>query len=249
MQAQEICLLVSRIAKGGTGMVLMAGQFLNLVLEDLKLVRNLKINRVTQTIVAQPGTYGPFALEADYLRTYDLFYPLPTSGGGTSSSMTQFLTPITMEQFDAEFKSPSISNYPYEFATDLSTDAQTWSGGSQGAGSITQAGNLFIYPQTSGAINLTHRYMKNQPDIASPMNSTQTPWFPFTKYLIHAAAGHLMGVTGDDRASVYLGEAEEMLRPYLIQEGDEQRAVQRVQLDPRQFRFHRGLRPTKASPF
>src|SRR5574337_89892 len=197
MQASAICLMASRIAKGGAGMVSIAGQWLNLVLEDLKLNKNLKVNRVTQSITVQPAIYGPFALEADYLRTYDLFYPLPVAGGGTASSMTQFLTPVTMAQFDAEFKSPSISNYPYEFATDL---------------------------------------------------STQAPWFEYTEYLITATAANMMGVTGDDRFAQYRQMAQDMLRPHLIMEGDEQEAVHSVDLDPRRFKFKRGLKPTKASP-
>jgi len=249
MQASAICLLASRIAKGGTGMVQIAGQFLNLVLEDLKLNKDLKVNRVTQSVTVSAGIYGPFALEADYLRTYDLWYPLPTSGGGTSSSLTQFLVPITMEQFDAEFKSPSISNYPYEFATDTSTDAQVWSGGSPGVGTLTSAGQFFIYPQTSGSITLTHRYMRNQPDIVNPSGSAQTPWFPFTQYLIHATAAHMMGVTGDDREAQFLRECDEMLRPHLIMEGDEQQAVKNIRLDPRHWKFNRGLKPTKAQPY
>ena len=230
-------------------MVAIAGQWLNLVLEDLKLNKNLKINRVTQSITVQPGLYGPFALESDYLRTYDLWYPLPAAGGATNSSMTQFLVPITMEQFDAEFKSPSISNYPYEFATDLSTGAQVWSGGTPGAGTLTSAGQLFIYPQTSGQIVLTHRYMRNQPDILAPESSVATPWFSYTEYLVTATAAGMMGVTGDDRSDAYRLRAQDMLRPHLIMEGDEQQAVHELKLDPRRFHFHRGLKPTKASPF
>lgn len=230
-------------------MVAMAGQYLNIVLEDLKLNKNLKINRVTQTITVTGGTNGPFALEADYLRTYDLFYPLPTSGGGTSQGLTQFLAPITMEQYDAEFKDPSMANYPYEFATDLSTDAQVWSGGNPGDGTKTSAGNLYIYPQSSGQIALTHRYMKDQPDLVSPETSTLTPWFPYTLYLIKETAACLMGVTGDDREMQFHQLAAEMLRPHLIMSGDEQSAVHQVKLDPRHFRFPKGLKPTKAAPF
>jgi hypothetical protein len=48
--SRDICLLASREAKGGAGMVALAGQYLNLVLEDLKLNRDLKVNRVTQTL-------------------------------------------------------------------------------------------------------------------------------------------------------------------------------------------------------
>ena len=250
MQAKDICLLASRIAKGGTGMVAIAGQCLNLVLEDLKLVRNLKVNRVTQVLTLTPAQqYGPFNLEQDYLRTYDMFYPLPTSGGATSSSETQFMVPITMEQMDAEFKSPSIADYPYEFSTDLSTQAQTWSGGSPGVGTMTSPGVFYIYPQTSGNITITHRYMKDQPDLVAPETSTTIPWFSHTQYLITATAATMMGVTGDDREAEYVGKADKLLAPDLIQEGDEQQAIHRVKLDPRTFKFRRGLKPTKASPF
>src|SRR4051812_10214048 len=99
-------------------MVALAGQMLNLVLEDLKLNKDLKVNRVTTTLTLQAGTNGPFPLPIDYLRTYDMFYPLQGPNG-----MTQFLTPITMEQYDEEFKGTQAANYPYEFATDLSTQA------------------------------------------------------------------------------------------------------------------------------
>jgi hypothetical protein len=240
-------LLASYIAKGGAGMVSMAGQFLNLVLQDLKLNQNLKVNRVTQSLVVAANTYGPFALEADYLRTYDLFYPMPAAGGQASvSGITIFLSSITMEQFDAEFKSPSTSNYPYEFATDLSTQGQTAAAILAGGAS---AGLLYIYPQTSGQLTLTHRYMIDQPDITTPETSTATPWFPYTQYLIHATAAYLMGVTGDDRETTYHAEAQAMLQPFLIMEGDEQRTVRRINLDPQHFHFARGLKPVKSYPY
>lgn len=243
MDAQTICLRASQISKGGgvrtgEGMTLIAGEGLNLILERLKYIFDLKMNRVTQLLTVSAGTYGPFALEADYLRTYDLFYPLPTSVGPNGSSAIQFLTPITMQQFDAEFKSPVVSNYPYEFATDLSTQVRT----------LLTAGNLFIYPQTTGQIVLTHRYMKNQPDIASPYLSVEVPWFPYTEYLIQATAAYVMGITGDDRQPTFVQQAEEMLRPYLIMTGDEQQAVHEIKLDARHFRFHRNLRRTKSQP-
>lgn len=240
MQANQICLLASRIAKGGTGMVSLAGQCLNLVLEDLWLVRDLKVNRVTQYPVIKPATYGPFDLPAKYARTYDMWYPLPTSGGATDSSMTQFLAPITMEQFDAEFKSPSISNYPYEFATDLSQEALT--------ASANGSGYFYVYPQTSGQITLTHRYMVKRDALVTPESSSTVPWFAHTQYLVNATAAQMMGITGDDRAAEYAMKAEKMLAPYLIQEGDEQQAVHNIKLDPRHFHFNKGLKPTKSSP-
>jgi hypothetical protein len=91
--------------------------------------------------------------------------------------------------------------------------------------------------------------MLDQPDIVSPENSTQQPWFAHDQYLIEATAAGMMGVTGDNRKAEYEQRSLDMLRPYLIQEGDEQRAVVSIQLDPRRFHYHQGLKPTKAFPF
>lgn len=249
MQLRIICDLASGIAKGGHGMVGLAGQNLNLVLEELVLIRDLKINRVTTTITAASGVYGPFALEADYLRTYDMFYMIPSAGGLSASSQTLFLNPVTMEQFDAEFKSPTQTNYPYEYATDLSTDAQVWSGGTTGSGTLTSAGGLYIYPASNGSLTLTHRYMKKQPVYSLPNVNPLEPWFPYSDYLITATAAKMCRNTGDDRWIAMFEQSETMLRPYLVQSGDEQQTVQNVRLDPRHYRFNRGVKPTKAAPF
>lgn len=392
-------------------MVAIAGEMLNLELQELKLVRNLKVNRVTTTLNVAAGSNGPFTLPADYLRTYDMFYPLQTPSG-----MTQLLNPITMEQYDEEWKGVQVANYPYEYATDLSTDAIAatsivvpgdqvasvnildpglgyWtppllafggpgagaaagaflglqaflfiiaggagytvgdvltpvggifttpgtlrvmqavagavftldvltpgayiavpgvqnsgfgvkftdlvplSGGtgvgataalvwgvfdavmaSGGAGytaaptvtgslggppsipavftsSLTVggttpgAGQLYIYPQSLGALPITHRYMKNQPDIVNPSTSTEVPWFPNQSYLVKKTATMMMGISGDARYDSWLAQSEEMLRPYLIQQGDEQQTVQSIRLDPRHFKTPRGVRPTKDNPY
>lgn len=238
LQAQQICSLAAQIAKG-PGFLQQAGQFLNMVLEDLKQVRDLKINRVTSTITLTPSNFGPFNLEADYLRTYDLFYPMPSSGQALNApGIPIFLNPITMKQMDMEFKDISTANYPYEFATDLSP---------MGNNPAT-AGLLYVYPASSGVLILTHRYMVNRPDITAPESSATMPWFPNTDYLVTATAGRLMAITGDDRKDAFDKDAERILHPYLIMQGDEQQTVQNITLDPRHFRTNRSLRLTKDSP-
>ncbi len=230
-------------------MVGLAGQYLSNVLEELVLIRNLQMNRITTTFTAASGTYGPFALPGDYLRTYDIFYLIPGVGGSAASSQTLFLNPVTMEQFDAEFKSPTQTNYPYEWASDLSTDAQVWSGGTTGLGTKTSAGALYIYPASSGALPLTHRYMKKQPEYSTPQLNQLEPWFPYSDYLITATAAKMCRQTGDDRWQALWDQAELMLSPFLVQTGDEQGTVRVVGLDPRHFRFNRSLKPTKASVY
>lgn len=228
LQAQQIIQLACSIAKC-PGFTSQGGNFLNLALEDLWLHRDLKINRKTIQIPVQANSNGPFPLASDYQRTYDLFFE--------QNNLPYFLHPISTEQYDQEFKDPSIANYPYEFMT-LLYDAQT-------AITNQSAGQLFIYPQSSGLISLTHRYMQERPAIPAPETSTVIPWFEDQDYLVKATAARLMDITDDTRKDKFLLDCENMLRTHLIMEGDEQAVVKSVRLDPRRFHTNRTLKPTK----
>jgi hypothetical protein len=230
LQAQQIVNLALQIAKC-PGFTSQGGQFLNMTLEDLWLHRDLKINRVTEFITVQANLYGPFPLPTNYLRTYDLFFE--------QNNLPYFLNPISTQEYDAEFKDPSIANYPYEFMTILYDEDTAL------VQNPPSAGQLFIYPQSSGQIVLTHRYMVRQPDIVAPETSTVIPWFPDQDYLITATAARLFQITDDTRRDKFLADMEKMLRTHLIMEGDEQQVVKSVKLDPRRFHSNRTLKPTK----
>ena len=224
LTSAQICAKAAQIAKGPAFLAI-AGQDLNLVLNDLVLHRDLKVNRILQTITAQAGSNGPFSLELDYLRTYDLFF--------TQNNIPYFLYPISQEEFDQEFKDPSIANYPYEYATDLSMQTPT------------VPGQLFIYPQSNSQLALQHRYMVNRPDITTPETSSVIPWFQDQDYLVKATACKMMETTDDQRYERFMADCDNMLRTHLIMEGDEQKVVKEVRLDPRRFRTIRGVKPTK----
>ena len=231
LQAQQIVQRACAIAKC-PGYITQGGIYLNMALEDLWLHRDLKVNRVTEFITVQANLFGPFTLPQNYLRTYDLFFE--------QNNLPYFLNPISTEEYDQEFKDPSIANYPYEFMTilyDETTALQKIP---------PSAGQLFIYPQSSGQIVLTHRYMVKQPDIASPESSAVIPWFPDQDYLITATAARLMQLTDDTRRPEFLKDMDRMLRTHLILgDGDEQQVVKSVRLDPRRFHTNRTLKPTK----
>jgi len=228
LQAQQVVQRACAIAKV-PGWIQQGGVYLNAVLEDLWLHRDLKINRVVEQITVQANNYGPFTLPLNYLRTYDLFFQ--------QNNLPYFLHPISPEEWDQEFKDPSIANYPYEFMT-LLYDETT-------AQANNSAGQLFIYPQSSGQISLTHRYMVKQPDIVTPETSSVIPWFPDSLYLIKRTAAELMVETDDTRHDTLIAECEAMLRTHIIMEGDEQAVVKSVRLDPRRFHTNRTLKPTK----
>lgn len=212
------------------GFLTQSGEYLNLVLSDLVQHRDLKMLRKQGTIAVTVGSNGPFALPTDYLRTYDLFY--------TVNNFPYFLFPLGQDQYDALFKDPSIANYPYAYTTDL-TAQQTQS-----------AGSLFIFPQSTSALSMTHRYMVKMPDITTPESSSTIPWFPDQDYLLNATAMRLMGDTDDSRKEQYKKDCEDMLRTHLIMgDGDEQKVVKEIKLDPQRFHLNRTLRPTKLNPY
>jgi hypothetical protein len=228
LTASQIVAKACKIAKC-PGYIVDGGQELNLVLADLVMHRNLKVNLVTATIAVTAFSNGPFNLESTYLRTYDLSY---TIGGET-----YFLNPCSLKEYDQEYKTASYSNYPYEWASDLSPAA---SGG---------VGLLYIYPQSNAPLSLQHRYYIDQPDITSPEISSTVPWFEDTDYLITATAARLMRITDDDRRQGFMQECEQMIKTHLMTEGDEQQVVKSVILDPRRFRVNGKLKPTKENPW
>jgi len=148
-----------------------------------------------------------------------------------------FLKPTSRTQFDSEPNKSTTSNYPYEWATDLSPVA---SGG---------VGLLYIYPQSNQNLTINHRYMVQRPDITTPETSSTVPWFTDQDYLIQATAMRMMRITDDSRYDRFVAECERMLEVHLVTEGDEQQVVKEVQLDPRRFRVGASLKPTKTEPY
>jgi hypothetical protein len=230
LTATQIVATACSVAKC-PGFTSQGGLYLNLVLKDLWLHRDLKVNRKTQSINVQANSNGPFSLETDYLRTYDLFY--------LQNNLPYFLQPATMEMYDMQFKDPSISNYPYMYMTDLSAAALVASGAN---------GQLYVYPQSSALLSLTHRYMQSRDDITTPETSSVVPWFTDQDYLIKATAYRLMEITDDERRDKFITDCEAMLRIHLIMAADdEQQIVKSVRLDPWRFNSNRSVRPTKVT--
>ena len=225
LTASQIVAKACKIAKC-PGYTVDGGQELNLTLLDLSMHRNLKVNLVTSQIAVPAYSNGPFNLEADYLRTYDLSF-VDTAG------QVYFLEPASLREYDQEYKTAGFGNYPYEWATDLSGNA----------------GLLFIYPQSNAQLSLQHRYYLKRPDIATPETSNLTPWFEDSDYLVVATAARLMRITDDDRRLAFVQECEQLLRSHLMTEGDEQQVVKEVKLDPRRFRINGRLKPTKDDPW
>lgn len=211
------------------GFTAQGGRALNFVLDDLAQHRNLKVNLISSSIQAAAYSNGPYNLEANYLRTYDMFFVV--------NGETYFLYPCSLKKYDSEVQTPGIANYPYEWASDLSAVAN---GG---------VGLLYIYPQSGTPLTLTHRYYLKQAQITAPETSSTVPWFEDQDYLVQATAMRMMRISDDSRYDKWVMLCDKLLEKHLLTEGDEQQVIKEVQLDPIRFKMKAGLRPTKNDPW
>jgi len=227
LQAQQIVTLACQIAKC-PGFTSQGGQFLNATLQDLcqgyDLDAALGTNAFSFNSAAGQGS-GPYTLPADYLRTQvkdgkdEFFY--------TINGVPYPLIQCTKAEYDWMVQTPGFQNFPYYYATDLSTSPP----------------QLFVWPPASGAYPCIQRYYRLMPDIATPETSATVPWFLNTDILITSTAGRLMGLTGDSRYEAYMSEDVERfpvswkakLSTYLKNVEDREGAVHTVGRDRRRW--------------
>lgn len=211
------------------GFLAQGGRALNLVLSDLVLHRNLKVNLVSTTVAVTANNLGPYDLESDYLRTFEFFYIL--------DGAARFLNQANRKQYDADSNPVTNATYPYEFATDLSPQA------------IGLPALMYLFPASGTNLSLTHRYFIKRADISSPESNTAIPWFEDQDYLVQATAMRMMRITDDSRYAMFVGMCDKLLETHLVIEGDENSVVKEVQLDPRRFSFKGRVRATKLFPW
>jgi len=225
LQAQQIVALATQIAKV-PGYTLQAGQMLNMILADLAETYDLEVARKSATVNLNTTTgSGPYNLPSDYLRMAmdEVFYLV--------DGVPYVMVSIDLSEYDALVQQAGISNYPAQFATDVSG----------GVGNML----MYVWPPSGGSYNTTIRYYSQPSDITTPETSTSIPWFPNQTYLITRLAGELMKIAGDSRQQAFLGNgsdgAQGILHRYLELQKDDDGRAKTVHLDRRRFgsRFDR----------
>jgi hypothetical protein len=226
-------------------MSVVAGQKLNLILNELCIVYDLPLNIVpfTVTLTGIPagppgwqgvtGGIGPYPLPANYLRMAQdevLF-----SFEGTPFKMIN----VDLSEIDFSGLLPLNTDYPTCWATDFST--------------VETAGapSLYVWPPPTGAIVLDLRAYTLQSDISTPESGTgQTPQFPLQSYLLARLTGDLM--EPDPRADRFYKKAEMMLQKYLMTVDDNEGRAMVMKLDQRMWTPKGSwdrLKPTKSLPW
>jgi len=214
------------------GFVTQAGQYLNLILQELYEVYDFDYIRKLYTLSASPvaangDTTLPtgYPLAADHLRCREVFYYV--------NGEPFYLIQMPLEKYDQLYNGPGVSNYPTAYAVDPSTSPET----------------IYFYEPLQIPLTIFIRYQPIMPDITNPETSSTVPWFTYQKYLIKKIAADLMnGDTDDARGPKFEADAQKMLSLYLEMKDDKENYAQTVKLDRNTFRGGGNVRPTKQQP-
>lgn len=221
MQAQRIVAQALAIAKAPAYLTL-AGEQLNLILQDLAQTYNLEVLKVTDTFnMSTAAPPAANALTANWLRSKkdDVFF--------TIQGVNYFPVQLDQSNYDRMVQQAGMQGYPTLFYVDTATSPSS----------------MYFWPPPSGAYPVTARYYKQPDDITTPESSTDIPWFPNSDYLVTRLAGQMMQITDDDRAEAFLSGDEQMhphgagsiLRRYLMLQSDESSFAKRVTLSRQRF--------------
>lgn len=227
--SQQLVQRACYIAKA-PGFVAQAGQYLNMILEDLCQTYDFDFIRKTLTLSVNPlpnngnGLPQGYSLAADHLRCREVFYYV--------SGEPFYLTQMPLEEFDQLYNGPGIANYPENFAVDDSTAPYT----------------IFFYQPPQVPLTIFVRYQPQMPSITNPETSSTIPWFINQRYLLKKLSADLMGETDDKRQDDWLAKAEDMLQKFLVMKDDKEGYAQTVKLDRRVFKGGGSLRATKQQP-
>ncbi len=221
------CQDARKIGSNGTGFSPVAGQKLNLILNELCFLYDLPINLTPATVVltgipagpagwkgVMPGV-GPYALPSNYLRmgSEEVIY--------NYQGAPQKMVNVDLADIDFAGLYPLTTNYPTIFATDINTD-------------IAGVPSLYVWPPPAGAITLDIRYFALQPDISTPeTSSSMAPAFPFQNYLLARLTSELL--KPDPRWKEFRADSDVLLNAYLKNVDDNEGRAMVCKMDPRQF--------------
>jgi hypothetical protein len=224
----------------GTGFSPIAGQKLNLILNELCVIYDLEVNTKPGTVVltgiptgppgfvgVMPGV-GPYPLPADYLRMAqdEVIYSFDNTPQKMVSDDLSVLDFLSLE--------PVTTNFPTRFATDINTSPPS----------------IYVWPPPQGAITVNFRYSTLEADISTPETSASQPWMKLQTYLICRLTAEL--TKPDPRWKDFAAEAEALLGKYLESTDDNLGRAMTIKLDERNFSgagAYYKLRATKNNPF
>lgn len=204
------------------GYIVQAGQYLNMILQDLCQTYDFDFIKKTQIIQFTNSISYP--LNADNLRTKEVYYSV--------NGDIFYLFQIPIETYHTLFIGPGVSNYPNKFAVDVSVSPNI----------------LLPYPPPSISQSVTVNYFPQMPDIATPEVDDEVCWFPNQQYLLERLSAMIMNETEDNRADRFESRAEKTLMKFLDLADDKEGYSRTIKLSRERFRSGNNQNPNKAFP-
>jgi hypothetical protein len=201
-------------------MLTQAGQFMNIILEELSLIKDLEINRgLWQVNTGVPVGYLAtsnipyYNLAPDHLRILEdeCFYLV--------SGVPYTLIQKQLSDFDQLITTTGFNAQMLFYAVD---DSQSPS-------------QIFFWPPPNASFTVFIRYEKLTVDMVNPETSASVPKFPLQQYLIWEISARMMDISDDDRVDKQHAKAANLIRKWEIMQRDMESTVLRVKLDRNRF--------------
>jgi hypothetical protein len=201
-------------------MLAQAGQFLNVILDELSQINDLEVNRglwsintatpVGNTVTSNIPYYN---LAPDHLRVLadECFYLI--------SGVPYTLIQKQLSEFDQLITTTGFNSQLLFYAVDDSTSPA----------------QIMFWPPPNAAYTVFVRYEKLAADMAAPETSAVTPNFPLQQYLIWELAARMMDISDDDRVNNFHDRARKLLSKWITMQRDMESTVLRVKLDRNRF--------------
>jgi hypothetical protein len=202
------------------GMTIIAGQFFNIVLEELALINDLEINRgLWQINTGAPVGYAPtsgipyYNLAPDHLRVLEdeCFYLI--------SGVPYTLIQKQLSEFDQLITTTGFNSQIIFYAID---DSQS-------------PAQIYFWPPPNASYTVFIRYEKQGATLSAPETSAVVPRFPLQQYLIWEVASRMMDISDDERADKFAAKAKALLAKWMVMQRDIESTVLRVKLDRNRF--------------
>ena len=219
LQSQQIVNMSCFIAKT-PGMVVLAGQFLNVILEELATLNDFELSRgLLQINSASPSGLSIITNQPYYNLAADHLHVLKDGVFYLINGVPYTLIQKELSQFDQLVTTQGFTAQLVFYAVD---DSQV-------------PPQIYFWPPANAAYQVNIRYAKLRPDMITPETSVTVPWFPLQQYLIDELAARMMSISNDDREDAFHERARKLLSKWLAMQRDLEATVLRVELDRNRF--------------
>ena len=201
-------------------MLSQAGQYLNIILDELPRLNDIEIGRGLFAInTGAPTGYTVtsnipyYNLAADHLRVLEdeCFYLI--------SGVPYTLIQKQLSDFDQLITTTGFNSQIIFYAVD---DSQS-------------PPQIMFWPPPNASYTVYIRYEKRSVDMTTPETSSLVPTFPLQQYLIWELSARMMDISDDPRVDSFHERARKLLSKWLTMQRDMESTVLRVKLDRNKF--------------